>query len=375
MTPLDREALLRAVHPDPLRFTAWAPAQAAAIDWRAVERRAQAHKLAALLAARVAACDLGDRLDPTTRPRLDEARADAAQRAQAAERTLAIIAETFAAAGVPFFVVKGSVIAHAVYGDPHLRRFADVDVVVRRADVASAEAALHGVGYRPGGIEGILGVRPSGEAEHARALALTRGFEARELSAHTWLAPQPELLSVDLHWHVSPWRLRVDEEAIWARTERFVIGPTAVLTLTPPATLIHLVAHATTSLFNGFRLLHLCDVAWAAQRVATHDAETWQLARQWGVAAHLAQVCHLVERTFDVNLPLTAGAPPVRPRPGFATVADPAFLLGATDLAKQPLPARLRAELAWGSAMGCLDRNLTVVADVSLARARFRFGR
>jgi hypothetical protein len=57
------------------------------------------------------------------------------------ERTLAAIA-TFAAARLPFYVVKGSVLAHRVYGDPHLRRFADVDPVVRQADMPRAEAIL-----------------------------------------------------------------------------------------------------------------------------------------------------------------------------------------------------------------------------------------
>lgn len=372
MRPLDREALLRALHPDGAVFAAWAAERGAAVDWSTVERRATAHKVAALLAARLAASGLDGGLDQRLRQRLDAARADAVRRGQAAERTLAALGEAFGAAGVPFFIVKGSALAHRVYGDPHLRRFADVDVVVRRADVDRAEAALRAMAYRPGGFESILGLslKPD-DPRHARAVTLVRGFEGRELAAYTWYAPSAELLSVDLHWHVSPWRLRVGEEAVWAATEPLAIGGTTARTLAPPATLIHLVAHATTSLFNGFRLLHLCDVAWAARRFADQADDVWRLAREWRVADHLARVFRMVERALGVDLPLAAGAPPAGARPGFATVADAAFLVDATELKSRPALQRLRSELLWAVAMGCLRRNVNVVADVSITRALF----
>src|SRR5262245_51395668 len=49
-------------------------------------------------------------------------------------------------AAIPY---KGPVLARTAYGDVALRRFADLDVLVRRADVVRAVAALRELGYEP----------------------------------------------------------------------------------------------------------------------------------------------------------------------------------------------------------------------------------
>lgn len=370
-----RRALWLALRPDASTFAEWAGARAGEIDWRWVLRTAAAHKLEALVASRLDAAGLAARLDAPTRQRVAAAREEAARRAGMAERTIAALAGAATAARLPFFVVKGSALSHLVYRDPHLRRFADVDVVVRRADVARAEALLGGLGYRPGGAESILAATPATEAERAAAIALVRRFDDRHLAAHTWYAPDRSgWLSVDLHWHVSPARLRIGEDRYWAETVAVDLGGTAARTLSPAATLIHLAAHATTCLLNGFRLLHLVDVGWAATRFAGDAAATWRLAGQWRVAPHLAQVLAMVERRLDVALPLAAAGPRrARPFERLAT-AEP-FLLDAAALAERPAADRLWRELAWCIAMGCVRRNVGVVCGAAWARARFRLFR
>lgn len=369
-----RQALRLASRPDGSAFAAWARDHAGTVDWRWVLRTAEAHKLAALLAARLARSDIDAGLDPALRRRLFLVRAETGQRAGMAERTLANVGAAFDADALPFFVVKGSVLSHQVYGDRHLRRFADVDVVVHHADVPRAEARLAALGYRSGGAEGLLATRPAGDAERARAEALTRDFDRRYLAAHTWYAPADhDLLSIDLHWHVAPTRLRVGEARLWEQTVAVELAGRTVRTFTPAATLIHLAAHATTCLLNGFRLLHLVDVAWAATRFADQAAATWQLAEQWRVAPHLAQVLAMAERLLGIELALAAapGAPP--PARAWADAATTeTFLLDAAGLAKRSPAGRLWRELAWAVAMGCVRRNVGVICSASLARARFR---
>jgi hypothetical protein len=369
-----RRALWLALRPDGGDFAAWARARASAVHWPWVLRNAEAHKLAPLLAARLAEAGVDASLDAGLRRRLFLARAEAAQRAATAERTLAVVAAACADAGVPFFVVKGSVLAHQVYGDPHLRRFADVDVVVHRADVPRAETALAALGYQPGGVAGLLAARPATDAERARAQALTREFDRRHLAAHTWGAPPgTDLLSIDLHWHVSPARLRVDERHVWEQTVPITLAGTAARTLTPAATIIHLAAHAATCLLNGFRLLHLVDVAWAATRFADQGAATWALAARWRVAPFLAQVLAIAERLLASELPLAAAPGAPRPsRPWIAAATSETFLLDAAALARRPLAARLWREAAWSVTTGSVRRNVGVVCAASLARARFR---
>ena len=370
----NRRALLLAARPDAGAFTAWARAHAAEADWRWLLRTSRAHKLAALLAARLDAAGVGDALDAETRQRFADAGSEAVQRAATAERTIATVGEAFAAVGVPMFVVKGSVLSHLVYGDPRLRRFADVDAVVRAADVPRAEAVLRELDYLPGGVEGILATAPAGDAERAFAVELVRRFDDRHLAAHTWYAPGGGRLSIDLHWHIAPARLHIAEDAYWKETAPVALGSAAALTLTPPATLIHLAAHATTCLLNGFRLLHLVDVAWAATRFAEHAAATWRLAEQWRVAPHLAQVLAMAARLLEIELPLAAAGPryahPLAP----VATAEP-FLFHATTLTTRSAADRLWRELAWAAAMGCMQRNVGVIGGASWARARFRLFR
>ncbi len=365
-----RRGLLLSLRPDGGAFAEWARDHAAAADWEWLLRRAQQHKLAALLAARLADCDL----DVDVRQRLAIIRLEATQRAAAAERTLACLADAFAAPALPFFVVKGSVLAHQIYGDPRLRRFADVDIVVRQADVPRAEEALRGLGFRPGGFEAIVAARPTTTAERRIAKRLARRFEARHLGAFSWYAPAGgEMLSVDLHWQLSPTRLPGDEDRLWQQTTPVTVAGTRLLTLTPAATVLHLAAHATTCLLNGFRLLHLADVGWAARHFADQGAAVWALAEQWGVTAHLGLVFALVEQRLGIEVEMAGGASGRRPTK--RRLASEAMLVDVPDLATMPQHKRLGPELRWAVAMGCVRRNVRVSTAAAAARARFRLHR
>ena len=112
--------------PDGAAFADWAGA-ADEVDWDWVVRTARAHKLWALVAARLSASGVDVAVGGDLPQRVAAVRTEAARRGAMSERTLAAVADAFAAARLPFYVVKGSVLAHRVYGDPHLRRFADVD--------------------------------------------------------------------------------------------------------------------------------------------------------------------------------------------------------------------------------------------------------
>ena len=371
-----QRGLMHALHPDPQRFADWARAHAEAVDWAWIVHNASGHKVAALLAARVEACGLGEIVGATLNERLADIRRDAAARATMAEQTLARLVQAYEAADIPCFVVKGSVLAHQVYGDARLRRFADVDVVVRRGDVERAEAVLRRLCYLPGGIEEILATPPKPGPDRELAHDLTRRFHARRLAAFSWYAPRGSgLLAVDLHWHIAPARLRVGEDALWRETTVVRVGATAVRTLTPPATVIHLAAHATTCLFSGFRLMHLADVGWAAGCFAEHGAATWRLAEQWGVRAHLARVFDTLERVLEVRVPFAAAGAAPRRRAWAAGATSAAVLLDAPRHKTLPLRARLWPELRWSIAMGCARRNVTVIAAVSWARLRFTLAR
>jgi hypothetical protein len=373
---LSRRALLLALHPEDSVSSKFLRAHADRIDWAQVLTWAEAHKVSPLLAARLAASGVGDALDSALHARLAEIRKNASERGAAAERALAYLADQYGRAGIPFFVVKGSVLAHEVYGDPSLRRFNDVDIVVRRRDVDRAEQLLREQEFRPGGLTELLG-KPQPKRGPCREYAqrLARDFDAKRLCAYSWYEPARSALTpVDLHWHIAPYTVRASEDEIWQRTVTTVVAGTRVTTLEPSAALIHLALHATTCLLNGFRMLHLCDVGWAARRMVGAEDATWQLATQWGVDRHLAVVLDTLERVFEVQTTLTrADRRSVRPWERRVTSAQ--FLIDATENAQWTFATRALAELAWSVTMRCLRRNVLVAAAAWSARLRLRLYR
>jgi hypothetical protein len=364
-----RSLLRLALRPDGTAFAAATAARP--VDWQALLDLAEAHKLEALVAARAADAGPRDGRDAEAAARIDACRRNAAARADQAAATLRALAAAFEAARVPYFIIKGSVLAHEVYGAPDRRRFSDVDVVVRAADLARAEAALAQLGYRFG-VATIAQRRLTGP-EHALAERLMRGFAARYLGAHDWAAPATSgLLNVDLHWQIAPDRLRLGEAQLWEQVRTVRLDGIEIPTLAPPAMLVHLAAHATRLSVANFRLLHLCDLAWAAHIHAGALGAGWELAAQWGMRAHLERVFAMAEDVLEIELPRPPGATRAA---GRRAVVDVALLFDAPRYAKAGLRTRLGPELRWGLAMRSLHINLPTFVAVAVARARFQRAR
>lgn len=368
VTAASRAALLAALHPQPDALARHVAADAP-VDWSWVLAQATAHKVAALVAARLLETGIAATLDPALQAQLAAAQEAARTRAAEAEHTLAALAAGFGADGVPFFVVKGSVLVREVYGAPDRRRFADVDIVVREADVDRAETVLRRLGYRIGGVGELFPRERLDAPTQAYAERLARRFSRRHLGAYSWYPPSRQpLVPVDLHWLVNPGRLPREEAALWAHLRPLALDGATVQTFTPAAALLHLAAHATAHLVAGFRLLHLTDVAWAAQRYADALPAARALAAQWGMAAHFARVFELVDDLFG-SAPPHASATRRRP------VVDPALLFAAPSYRDAPWQKRLVAEVRWGLALGGLPDNVRTVTAAALARARLAWFR
>jgi hypothetical protein len=278
-------------------------------------------------------------------------------------------------------VVKGSVLSEIVYRDPCARRFFDVDVVVRTETLVRAEAVLRSLGYRLGQVDKLLAMRPHGAAEARLAEAETHRFYRRFEYELPFVPPAAtSRLAVDLHWHLARRsRVRISADDLWGYTMTVAVAGTQVTTLTPPATLIHLAIHATTCPFAGFRLLHLCDLAWAATRLSAECSDLWAVAEDWGASAHLDSVLELTERTLGVLLPVERRCGDRQPRrmarPGFQWVARDTFLVDHAAAAGNSPWRRAWMEVLWSAAMRCLSDNLLRSVRVRWTRLRWHWQR
>jgi hypothetical protein len=118
------------------------------VDWCALFGLAEGHGLLGLAAIRFR--DGGDEILPA------EISQDLRERQRAqALFTLRLTAEMFglldcfAASGLDLLVIKGPVLSSRCYGDPGLRQYGDLDLIVRDKDMLRSTELMIGLGYEP----------------------------------------------------------------------------------------------------------------------------------------------------------------------------------------------------------------------------------
>ena len=149
----------------------------------------------------------------------------------------------FEAHGILAVPCRGPVLAASVYGNLALRRFLDLDIMVRRRDAMKAKELLTSLGYRP---------------KHR----LTRAQEAALLrSRFEYIFVRDDgRITVELHWEiVDHFALPLEPELLWGRLRRIPLGNDTVPSLSPEDTLLTLCAHGSKHLWE--RLGWICDVA------------------------------------------------------------------------------------------------------------------
>jgi hypothetical protein len=116
---------------------------------------------------------------------------------------LARILRHFADHEIPALAHKGPALAQLLYGDPAMRQFGDLDVVVRAGDIARARSALKELGY-----EARMELTARQEKEY-----LLSGYEYV-----LGLDTEPNLL--ELQWQILPrfYAINFDMEALFRRS-------------------------------------------------------------------------------------------------------------------------------------------------------------
>ena len=324
------EFLLRLASPDPAARVILADTTT---DWARLLELAAFHGLRPLLRDR-----LPDALPAAARMALNAAVADNIARGLFLCGELVKITDAFAASSLPFVPFKGPVLARQLLGQTTSREFADLDLLIRRADLPAAAAVLGELGYRP---------ETPPPARHRRL----------------WERWQNELMytrpgtpgCVELHWQIAPpfLPLTVDvgqliETAVPAPFENRTIRQ-----LPPPSLLVLLCVHGARHAWNA--LGWLADVA---ALIRTFPAADWDAAdhtaRSWHARRMLALGLQLVTAIPGVVLP-----PPAVALAGAAPPAPVAERIRAGWLAGQPLPPRRE-----------LYRSFAVCLDSAADRAR-----
>jgi Uncharacterised nucleotidyltransferase len=205
-----------------------------------------------------------------------------------------IILKSFETAGVPVIPLKGAFLAEAVYGDIALRPMADLDLLVKSADLPSAIETLRRLGY--------VSDQPFDP------VAQQAGFQDMPPMR------KPGGAMVELHWTlVTPLcGARIDEPelaGIWERSVPASVAGVPSRALSPEDLLLHLCTHASVHhRFADVGLKSFVDMA----EVARHyeGQLDWAVlagrANRWGVANGVRMALMLAEEWTDLRVPAEA---------------------------------------------------------------------
>ncbi|HVF23572.1 MAG TPA: nucleotidyltransferase family protein [Pyrinomonadaceae bacterium] len=150
----------------------------------------------------------------------------------------------FADGGIEAIPYKGPVLALFAYDNLALRRFVDLDVIVRKSDVLKAREILLAEGYTP-----------------AKSLSLTQQELLLRTQHNMQFSRDSRRLIVELHWEVAPhlFASTVNAETLWRDLATIDINGSQVKTLSAEDLLFSLCVHGSRHLWE--RLSWICDVA------------------------------------------------------------------------------------------------------------------
>ncbi len=150
----------------------------------------------------------------------------------------------FESEGVRVLAYKGPALSVSAYGDLSLRRFVDLDIVVRARDAARAGVLLRSMGFTPG--ENLSEAQQKILLRCQHNLAFTRDAGR---------------MIVELHWGVASRRFAEFQlgDELWARAGKLSLCGGEVGCLSPEDLLLALCVHGTKHLWE--RLSWVCDVA------------------------------------------------------------------------------------------------------------------
>lgn len=200
---------------------------------------------------------------------------------------MARLARLFEAEGVPLLAYKGPALAQQAFGDITLRRFVDLDVIVRRRDARRAGGLLQSLGYS----------KPAGLTEAHEEFLLRRQHNLP-------YTRDGGLMLVELHWEVAPAHFAAVsiEEGVWERAVRVQLFGTDVRCPSPEDLLLALAVHGTKHLWE--KLAWVCDVAALVNSRADFDwLYVQRRARKARVGRMLSLVLRLAQGLAGAKLP------------------------------------------------------------------------
>lgn len=209
-------------------------------------------------------------------------------------QSLENIAIYFKKENIEAIVFKGLMLAHAIYKDIGLRPMGDIDLLIRREDIATADRALRRHGFSPEfEIEDFEGVM----AGQYRNSVVYRSADSVPVSVH-------------IHWHIVnffPFHKsvlqKIDMDLVWEESEPIRLDNAYMRTFSLHHHIIYLCMHALNHSFHP--LVRLSDINEVLRLKG--DQIVWDKLINDALAFNLSKcvyyVLYLVSVMFNTDVP------------------------------------------------------------------------
>lgn len=202
-------------------------------------------------------------------------------------RDAEILLTTLSKAGIPVAGLKGVYLLEAVYGNVGVRTMTDIDILVKKKDLAGCIASMKELGYHP-----------------------NTYFSLDDENIDTKHIPPMEKESgcaVEVHWTLLEENepFTINPEALWDRMRSAKIANVEALTLGVEDLILHLCLHLTYQHYLKLGLRGLLDIALVIHKFSGQIdwQKLTQIAISWGSERVTALTLQLVETQLSVPIP------------------------------------------------------------------------
>lgn len=260
------------------------------LDWQELLRLADQHGVTSLLYQNLAT--LNDSVPSAALAALRQSYETNIRKSLFLTRELIRILDCLDGLGIEVIPYKGVVMSEVYYGDMALRQSGDMDLFVRKQDVARIKAVVRDFGYTP-----RVFVPEDAEEDY-----IASGYEC------TFDSPAGKNL-LELQWALQPrfYAVDFDMNGLFERAVNVTFAGRTVKTPSPEDLVLILSMHAAKHVWG--RIIWLCDIAQILKRANLNWAWIRSEARSLGIERILHITILLANQLLGSAIPHTLEAP------------------------------------------------------------------